>query len=181
MLTGNWLRSARRGVGSIKVAISRSRLMLRKTRSRSNLCFLFFRHTGVNSAPVVQSCAPAANSRPVRSRARDRVASPVREFDENGNSTNIIKSGLAVLSNGTSPKDRGAATSNGARHKGIQLVIRGNPSTGSTSSLQASSGQVLPVIHNLKRRNVAGNLPNCGSKCVKRAEQNCMFSSSPEF
>src|SRR3989344_6755664 len=41
-----------------------------------------------------------------------------------------------------------------ARPGGIQLVIRGNPSTGSV--------QVLPVIHNLKRRNVAGNLPNGG-------------------
>ena len=34
--------------------------------------------------------------------------------------------------------------------------------------LKASS---LPVIHNLKRRNVAGNLPNCGSKDMKRVEQ----------
>ena len=64
----------------------------------------------VNLAPMVQSCAPMANS----------------------------------------------------RHRGIQLVILGNPST--------DSGYVSPVIHDLEGRNIAGNLPDYGSKCVKRAE-----------
>lgn len=60
-------------------------------------------------------------ARPVRSLARDEVASPVREFEQDSNADTDSRLGIFVLSNGTSPKDLGKATSNGVKFN-LQIV-----------------------------------------------------------
>lgn len=55
------------------------------------------------------------------------------------------------------------------RHKGYQIGSDCRQSSPQGHAAR-NQGVTLPVVHDLERRNVAGNLPNCGSKCVKRAE-----------
>ncbi|MEK7151292.1 MAG: Mur ligase family protein [Patescibacteria group bacterium] len=65
---------------------------------------------------------------PVRGLARTEGASPVREFEQNRNANIDGKSGIGTLSNGTSPKDLGEATSNGVNAE-FKAVVSGNSYT----------------------------------------------------